>query len=265
MMPPAKRLGELWGAAAEDWADHQEPFSRPLWEAMLDDGRVGEGTRFFDAGCGGGGASVLAARRGARIWGLDAAEPMIRIAAARLPDGDFRTGDLVALPYPDDSFDVAFASLSIMLATDPVAALRELLRVTASAGCILVAIWGTREECEMRVVLKAIRDTLPAPPQGKGPFVLSGTGALEALIEQAGGVVQGGAGVDCPFEYADFETLWRAQRSAGPFQGAFQVVGEARLKEAVERAVAPFRTGAGRIRLENRFRYVKARPSERAA
>ena len=113
----------------------------------------------------------------------------------------------------------------------------------------------------MRVVLKAIRETLPAPPQGKGPFVLSGPGQLEGLIEQAGGTVHGGAGVDCPFEYADFEALWRAQRSAGPFQGALQVVSEAQLKEAVRGAVVPFRTPQGGLRLENRFRYVTARPS----
>ncbi len=260
MMPTATRQGALWGAASQDWTDLQEPFNRPLWEAMLEAGNVGEGTRFLDAGCGGGGASVLAARRGARIWGLDASDSLIRIAAACIPEGDFCTGDLEALPYDDDAFDVTFASLSVMLATDPLAALREFLRVTAPGGRMIVAIWGAREECEMRVVLKAIRETLPAPPQGKGPFVLSGPGQLEGLIEQAGGTVDGGAGVDCPFEYADFEALWRAQRSAGPFQGALQVVSEARLKEAVHRAVVPFRTPQGGLRLENRFRYVTARP-----
>jgi len=260
MMPTASKQGALWGAAAQDWTDLQEPFNRPLWEAMLDAGNVGEATRFLDAGCGGGGASVLAARRGARLWGLDASDALIRIAARRLPEGDFRTGDLGALPYDDDAFDVTFASLSVMLAVDPLATLRELLRVTAPAGRMLVAIWGAREACEMGVVLKAIRETLPEPPQGKGPFVLSGPGHLEGLIEQAGGTVQGGAGVDCPFDYPDFEALWRAQRSAGPFQGAMQTVDEERLKEAVQRAVAPFRTSQGRLRLENRFRYVTARP-----
>ena len=259
-MHASAKQGKLWGAAAQDWTDLQEPFNWPLWEAMLDAGNVGEGTRFLDAGCGGGGASVLAARRSARIWGLDASDALIRIAAARIPEGDFRTGDFEALPYDDDAFDVTFSSLSVMLATDPLAALREFLRVTAPGGRMIVAIWGAREECEMRVVLKAIRETLPARPRGKGPFVLSRPGQLEGLIEQAGGTVHGGAGVDCPFEYADFEALWRAQRSAGPFQGALQVVSEARLKEAVHRAVVPFRTPQGGLRLENRFRYVTARP-----
>jgi hypothetical protein len=63
--------GQLWGKAAHDWAELQEPTSAPLWEAMLDAAAVGPGTRVLDAGCGAGGASILAASRGARVNGLD--------------------------------------------------------------------------------------------------------------------------------------------------------------------------------------------------
>ena len=138
------------------------------------------------------------------------------------------------------------------------AALREMRRVTAPGGRMIVAIWGTPDECEMRVVLKAIRDTMPSPPPGKGPFSLSGPGVLEALIEQTGATVQSQDAADCPFYYDDFDALWRAQRSAGVIQGAIQTVGEAPLRQAVRRAVAPFCSPAGRIRLENRFRFVTA-------
>ncbi len=257
-MSAANKKGALWGAEAQAWTDLQEPFNRPLWEAMLDAANVGAATRFLDAGCGGGGASVLAAGRGAHVAGLDAAETLIRIAAERLPNGAFRTGDLEAMPYHDDAFDVAFASLSVMLTPDPLAALREMRRVTAPGGRMIVAVWGTPDECEMRVVLKAIRDTMPSPPPGKGPFSLSGPGTLEALIEQTDATVQSQDAADCPFYYDDFDALWRAQRSAGVIQGAIEAVGEAPLREAVRRAVAPFCSPTGRIRLENRFRFVTA-------
>src|SRR5688572_5221144 len=98
-MKPADVQGQLWGAQARDWADLMEPPDRPLWEAMLESAAVGEGTRFLDVGCGGGGASVLAARRGAKVAGLDAAEPLINIARERLPEGDFRVGDMEEMPY----------------------------------------------------------------------------------------------------------------------------------------------------------------------
>jgi ubiquinone/menaquinone biosynthesis C-methylase UbiE len=118
--------GELWGAAAQDWAELQEPLHKPVWQAMLDAAKVGQGTRFLDAGCGGGGASVLAAQRGAHVSGLDASEALIAIARERVPQGDFRVGDLEALPYGENAFDAVIAALSVQYADDPIAALREL-------------------------------------------------------------------------------------------------------------------------------------------
>ena len=47
---------------------------------MLNAAGVEESTRFLDVGCGGGGASVLAAERGAQISGLDAAEGLLYLA-----------------------------------------------------------------------------------------------------------------------------------------------------------------------------------------
>jgi cyclopropane fatty-acyl-phospholipid synthase-like methyltransferase len=59
--------GELWGRAADDWASLQEAQHAPFFEAMLNAAGVGDGVRFLDAGCGGGGASVLAGSRGAVV------------------------------------------------------------------------------------------------------------------------------------------------------------------------------------------------------
>jgi SAM-dependent methyltransferase len=84
-MGTADTQGDLWGKAVQDWASIQEPMGRPLWEAMLDEARVGSGTHVLDAGCGGGGASVLAAERGARVSGIDAAEEMIAFVSERVP------------------------------------------------------------------------------------------------------------------------------------------------------------------------------------
>ncbi len=56
--------GELWGQAARDWAELQEPMHKPLWDAMLEAGSIRHGSRVCDVGCGGGGASLLTAERG---------------------------------------------------------------------------------------------------------------------------------------------------------------------------------------------------------
>src|SRR5947209_19847171 len=108
-MGSATLQGHLWGGAADDWAELQEPIAVPLWEAMLDAGSVGPGTFLLDAGCGAGGASLLAASRGAFVNGIDAAAALVAIARQRVPDGDFQIGDLEVLPYADSTFDAVIA------------------------------------------------------------------------------------------------------------------------------------------------------------
>lgn len=255
-MGSAEIQGELWGRSPQDWADLQEPMHKPLWEAMLNAAAVGEGTHFLDAGCGGGGACLLAAKRGAHVFGLDAAEALIGVAAERLPDADFRIGEMEDLPFGDQAFDAVIAANSLQYTEDRVAALRELRRVCEADGRVAVGLWSSPDKVEFRVFFKAIRDTLPEPPHGKGPFELSEPGVLEELMEQADLKVVESGEEDCPFEYPSFEAFWRANASAGPLQATLRSVNEQELIGAVHRAVEPFQASGGSIRLENRFRYV---------
>jgi len=257
-MGSARIQGELWGRAPRDWAEIQEPMHHPLWEAMLTAADVRPGTRVLDAGCGGGGACLLAARRGAKISGVDAASTLVEIARDRVPDGDFRVGDLQELPFEDGSFDAVVAASSLQYTEDRTAALRELGRVCDTGGRIVVGLWGAPEQVEYRVVFKAVRDALPEPPPGKGPFELSGPGVLEELIEGAGLKVAGSGRAVCVFEYPTFDVLWQANSSAGPLQAALRSVSEDKLRSAVRSAVAPYERADGSIRMENQFRYVVA-------
>ncbi|HRW10191.1 MAG TPA: class I SAM-dependent methyltransferase [Caldilineaceae bacterium] len=250
--------GDLWGAAAHDWATLQEPLHGPLWDAMLAATSVGPGTRLLDAGCGSGGASLLALQRGAAVKGLDAAKTLINIARQRAPPAEFWVGDLEDLPYDAAEFDVVFASLSVQYAADPVAALGELKRVCAPDGCLAISTWGPEDGCEQRVIFQAIREILPSPPPGAGPFALSAPGQLEAFVAQAGWQVQTREIVACPFVYPDLATHWQVQRSAGPVQTAIRTVGEEQVRAAVDQAVAPYQLPDGGVRLENCFLYVVA-------
>ncbi len=254
-----KIQGELWGKEAVDWAEMQEPLNRPLWEAMLNAVEVGPGTRILDAGCGGGGASVLAAERGARISGLDAAEGLITIARERVPKGNFRVGDIENLPFDDDAFEVVFAANSLQFTEDRVAALRELGRVCTPGGRVVVGLFGLPEQVEVRKIFMAMRDAMPEPPPGGGPFELSMPGILEGLFEAAGLKAVKYGEIDCPFNYPDFETFWRASMSIGTAQGMLRVVSEEKLKLAVRDAVEAFRLDNGRILIQpNIYKYVVA-------
>lgn len=257
-MGSSRIQGELWSAAAHDWATLQEPLHRPLWEAMLDATNVGAGMRLLDAGCGSGGASHLAVQRGAAVKGLDAAKELLDIARQRASPVEFWVGDLEDLPYDAEEFDVVLASLSVQYAADPVAALRELKRVCALSGRLAMSTWGPENACEQRVIFQAIREALPSSPSDAGPFALSTPGQLEACVAQAGWQVVEWEIVDCPFVYPDLATHWQAQRSAGPVQAAIRAVGEERARAAVEQAVTPLQTPDGSVRLNNCFLYVVA-------
>src|SRR5579862_6215300 len=115
----ARKQGRLWGAEARDWVEIQERTAPVLWRAVLDAAAVGPGTRLLDAGCGAGGASVMARARDAAISGCDASEGLLAIARERLPDADLKLGELERLPFPDASFDVVLAINSLQFTPDP--------------------------------------------------------------------------------------------------------------------------------------------------
>jgi SAM-dependent methyltransferase len=258
-MGTSKIQGELWGIAPQGWAEIQEPMHGPLWESMLNAAKVGQGTRFLDAGCGGGGASVLAAERGAQVSGLDAAEGLLTFARRRVPDGDFRVGDIESLPFDDEAFDAVFAANSVQYTEDRVGALRELGRVCAPEGRIVAGLFGSPEKVEFRAIFKAVRDAMPEPPPGGGPFELSAPGKLEELFAEAGLKVLESGEVDCPFHYPDFETFWWGNVAAGPLQGVLRIVSEEELKSAVRHATETFRLDNDTILIQpNIFRYVVA-------
>lgn len=84
-MGTAMMQGSLWGARARDYADVVERMFTPVYERVFDEVVVGVGTRLLDVGCGPGLAAHLAAKRGARVSGLDAAETSVAIARERTP------------------------------------------------------------------------------------------------------------------------------------------------------------------------------------
>jgi SAM-dependent methyltransferase len=258
-MGSSKIQGELWGKAPRGWVEIQEPMHRPLWEAMLNAAEVGPGTRFLDAGCGGGGASVLAAGRGAQVSGLDAAEGLITFARERVSNGNFHVGDIESLPFDDEAFDAVFAANSVQYSEDRIAALRELGRVCTPEGRIVAGLFSSPEKVEFGAIFKAVRDAMPEPPPGGGPFELSAPGKLEELFAEAGLKVLESGEVDCPFSYPDFETFWRGNVAAGPLQGVLRVVSEEELRSALRDAVEPFHLNNGEILIQpNVFKYVVA-------
>lgn len=259
-MGSAEVQGKLWGAAARDWAEANEPSQIPMYEAAFDAVGLETGTRLLDAGCGAGLALQLAAKQGAIVTGFDASDGLLEVARERVPDGDIRQGDLESLPYDDDSFDAVTAFNSVQYAADPTAALREIKRVAKPGARVAIATWGDPEKCATRVLLAAIGSLLPPPPPGAGgPFALAAPGALEALVDGAGLTALDAIEVPVPFAYPDLGTAVRAQMASGPARKAIEHAGVDATREAVTGAMGGSQQSDGSVCQHNVFKVVIAK------
>jgi SAM-dependent methyltransferase len=118
----ATRWGALFGERARDWAETWEGpkgYGTPLYEHVLNRAKIGSDSRVLDCGCGAGRFARMAADRGASVAGIDAAAGLVAIAAERTPSGDFCVGDLEALPWRDQSFDVVTGFNAFQFAAVP--------------------------------------------------------------------------------------------------------------------------------------------------
>jgi SAM-dependent methyltransferase len=256
-MGTAEVQGQIWGGRARDWAEVQEGMLAPFYDAVLRETVVGAGTEFLDIGCGSGMFCQMAAGLGAQVSGLDAAEPLLTIARERVPQGDFRTGEMEELPYANQSFDVVTAVNVFQFAASPVTALREARRVSRPGAPIVIVVFGKREDTEAAAYLAALGSLLPPPPPGApGPFALSSAGALEALATQAGLKPGNVEEIDCPWAYRDEQTALRGLLSSGPAIRAIQQAGEETLSATIVKALAPFKTASGGYLLRNKYRYM---------
>ncbi|HLY08409.1 MAG TPA: methyltransferase domain-containing protein [Planctomycetota bacterium] len=107
---------------------------------------VRAGQAVLDVACGTGPVAITAARRGARVTGLDLTPELLAQARdsapiAGLSDVVWKEGDAEALPFADASFDVVLSQFGHMFAPRPEVATRELLRVLKPGGRIAFATW----------------------------------------------------------------------------------------------------------------------------
>ena len=254
--------GRLWGARAHDWAAIQEATVKPVYDAVFQHTAVGNDTRYLDVGCGAGGAAQLAAERGARISGIDAADTLIAIARERVPRGDFHIGDLEALPFESAAFDVVTGFNAFQYAANPAVALAEAKRVTRKTGLIVIMTWGMPEGMPAAALVAALRPLLPPPPPGApGPFALSEEATLRAFALEAGLSPVELFDVDSPWIYPDEETAIRGLNSSGVSARAMENSSEAEVSDAHRQALAQFRQADGSYRIGAWFRCLLARPS----
>jgi ubiquinone/menaquinone biosynthesis C-methylase UbiE len=120
-------------------------WSQLVGEAFLDWLAPAAGLRWLDVGCGNGAFTELFAKRcePASIAGIDPSEPVLAFARARpaLREAKLLQGDAMALPFPDDSFDIAVMPLVIFFVPEPARGVAEMARVVARGGFVTAYSW----------------------------------------------------------------------------------------------------------------------------
>jgi demethylmenaquinone methyltransferase/2-methoxy-6-polyprenyl-1,4-benzoquinol methylase len=101
------------------------------------------GETILDLAAGTGTSSQPFADAGATVVPCDFSIGMLEVGKRERPALAFTAGDGTLLPFADETFDAVTISFGLRNIVDPIAGLRELLRVTKPGGRIVVCEFST--------------------------------------------------------------------------------------------------------------------------
>jgi SAM-dependent methyltransferase len=221
-------------------------YSRPLAGHLADWLEVSAGQRALDVGCGPGALTGhLVERLGAeQVCAIDPSPPFVEACRDRFPGVDVRQGTAEALPYADDSFDVAGSCLVVHFMADPIAGVAEMARTVRDGGWVGATVWdlaGRREP--MAPIWAALAEVDPAHP-GEGHVPMGEKGQLVAVLEGAGLRHVEGTEMAVTVTHPTFEEWWEPHlRGVGPVGEVLGAMAPERLEEL--RAACRERLGPG--------------------
>jgi ubiquinone/menaquinone biosynthesis C-methylase UbiE len=220
--------------------------------------------RWIDVGCGNGAFTELLIERctPAEVQGIDPSEAQLAFARARPAArvAEFRHGDAMALPFPEDRFDAAVMALVIFFVPDPAKGVAEMVRVVGPGGMVATYAWdmvgGGFPGEPIQAELRAMGLNPPRPPS-------FGASRMEALQE-----LWTGAGLDAVETreitvrrtFADFDDFWATSllgASIGPIVAAMASGDAEQLKARVRARLPP--DEAGRITYAARANAITGR------
>src|SRR5215204_4301046 len=170
------------------------------------------GLRWLDVGCGSGAFTEMLVGRWApaSVHGIDPSEGQLAYARARPASrvAQFRQGDAMALPFPDNTFDAAVMPLVIFFVPDPARGVAEMARVVCPGGLVTAYAWdmegGGFPYEALHVEMRGLGVAVPVPPS-------AGASRIDAMRD-----LWTGAGLDSVETleitvrrtFADFDDYW---------------------------------------------------------
>ena len=201
-------------------------------------------------------AASVAARRGAVVSGIDASEQLVTIAAARTPSGSFRAGNMFALPFPDDSFDLATSFNGIWKGCE--GALEEAKRVLVPQGRLGLTFWGRFERLGLMPYFLKVIELSPSS-HGTATTEHGDTqNVIEDMLSATGfGVLERGT-VNVVNEWPDTCDRRSGARGSGPSVPAIEAVGYEEFCEALRDVISPLCDRDVGIRIASEFCWITA-------
>jgi ubiquinone/menaquinone biosynthesis C-methylase UbiE len=203
---PASRIGTpadaktrahaTYNAAADFYDDPANTFWERFGRATVERLGLAPGARVLDVCCGSGASALPAAETvgpEGQVHAVDLCDNLLALGrekarARRLANVEFHCGDILALEFPDESFDAVICVFGIFFVPDMPAAARELWRRVRPGGRLAITTWGPRLfEPANGAFWDSVRAVRPELYKGFNPWdLVCDPPALRAVLERGG-------------------------------------------------------------------------------
>lgn len=189
-----------WQKSAQGWNKHRVLIAQmfaPLTFGLVEEARIGIGQQVLDIGGGGGEPSLtissMVGPKGS-VMCTDPVAGMVETAQAEagrraLTNIRFRQCSADDLPFADGTFDLAVGRLSAMFFPDPLAGVREALRVIIEDGYVSFVVWGPEQANPFFSTITDVIDRYvelpPQDPDEPEQFRFAVPGKLAGILEAA--------------------------------------------------------------------------------
>lgn len=122
-----------------------EAVTTPAAATLVEFAKIKPNQHVLDCACGTGVVAITAARKQAKVNALDLAPALLvhakENAALAQVEIEFSEGDVEALPFANDTFDIVLSQFGHMFAPRPEVTISEMLRVLKPGGTIAFSTW----------------------------------------------------------------------------------------------------------------------------
>ena len=125
-----------WASYYDEPGNQLLDIEGPIVQRIIDD--LPPGTA-VDVACGTGRHSLHLAARGHQVVGVDRSPDMLAVARAKLPEGDWRLGDLHDLPVADGCADLVVCALALTHVPNLTPVFAEFARILRPGGHLVVS------------------------------------------------------------------------------------------------------------------------------